>query len=187
MTFSNHCSNAVFSNASPGLTVRFFGGEHRGFLTEGVKNYQIAPMSPLNSPTFFVCTSIVYAYTRSLDVQTEIVFELIDHLHIYFVCVQINFEFIHKAITPDICKLSHDFLPAFEVFLTLKSELSSESQYVPSGTLTTNYGYSLLDLFVFLTSLGPTAVLLRLVQVLSRRTRRIGTTPQQLKPGFFAC
>jgi hypothetical protein len=53
LTFSNHCSNSVFLNASPGLTVRFLGGEHRGFLKEGVKAY-MAPMSPLNSPTFFL-------------------------------------------------------------------------------------------------------------------------------------
>ncbi len=39
-----------------------FGGVHRSFLKEGVKTYQMAPRSPLNSPTFFfVCTSIVYA------------------------------------------------------------------------------------------------------------------------------
>ncbi len=31
LTFSNHCSNAVFSNASPGLTVRFFLGWTSGF------------------------------------------------------------------------------------------------------------------------------------------------------------
>ncbi len=53
-TFSNHCSNAIFSNASPGLMVHFSGGEHRGFLKEGVKTYWMAPMSPLNSPTFFL-------------------------------------------------------------------------------------------------------------------------------------
>ncbi len=34
-------------------------GEHRGFLKEGVKTYQMAPMSPLNSPTFFVLIEIV--------------------------------------------------------------------------------------------------------------------------------
>ncbi len=35
-------------------------GVHRGFMEEGVKTYQMAPMSPLDSPFFFVCTSIVY-------------------------------------------------------------------------------------------------------------------------------
>ncbi len=43
----------------------FLVGEHWGFLKEGVKIYQMAPMSPLNSPIFFVCTSIVY----SLDLR----------------------------------------------------------------------------------------------------------------------
>jgi hypothetical protein len=65
LTFSKHCSNTVFSNASPGLRVSFFLCEHRGFLKEGVKTYGMAPMSPLNSPTFFfVCTSIVYDINR---------------------------------------------------------------------------------------------------------------------------
>jgi hypothetical protein len=31
VTFSNHCPNAVFSNASPGLTVRFLGVNIRVF------------------------------------------------------------------------------------------------------------------------------------------------------------
>jgi hypothetical protein len=48
----------VFSNASPGLPVRFLGGEHRGFLKEGVKTYQMAPISPLNSFFFFFCLHI---------------------------------------------------------------------------------------------------------------------------------
>ncbi len=44
----------------------FFGGEHRGFLKEGVKTYRMAPMSSLNSTTFFfVCASIVYARDNS--------------------------------------------------------------------------------------------------------------------------
>jgi hypothetical protein len=61
LSFLNQRSNAGFSNASPGLTVRFLGGEHRGFLNERVKIYRMAPMSPLNSPTFFfICASIVY-------------------------------------------------------------------------------------------------------------------------------
>jgi hypothetical protein len=46
---------SLFSKASPGLTVRFFffAGERRGFLKEGVKIDLKAPMSPLESPTFF--------------------------------------------------------------------------------------------------------------------------------------
>ncbi len=43
------------------LNGSFFGGEHRSFLKDGVKTYRMAPMSPLNSPIFLVCTSIVYA------------------------------------------------------------------------------------------------------------------------------
>jgi hypothetical protein len=36
------------------LAERFvFGGDERGFLKEGVKAFLTAPMSPLNSPTFF--------------------------------------------------------------------------------------------------------------------------------------
>jgi hypothetical protein len=35
------------------LNGSFFGIEHWGFLKEGVKTYLMAPMSPLNSPTFF--------------------------------------------------------------------------------------------------------------------------------------
>jgi hypothetical protein len=45
--------------------VSFFLGDNRGFLKEGVDAYQGAPMSPLNSPTFFSLqkfTSIVYAW-----------------------------------------------------------------------------------------------------------------------------
>ncbi len=69
LIFSNHCWNAVFSNASPSLTVRFLGVEHRGFLREGVKAYRMASMSPLNSPTFFVYTSVVYGLIHSLWVD----------------------------------------------------------------------------------------------------------------------
>jgi hypothetical protein len=57
LTVSNQRSNGVFSNASPGLTVRFcfffffffFGGLfcHWRFLEEGVNTYLIAPMLPL--------------------------------------------------------------------------------------------------------------------------------------------
>ncbi len=35
------------------LNGSFFGGEHRGILKEVVKTYRMAPVSPLNSPTFF--------------------------------------------------------------------------------------------------------------------------------------
>jgi hypothetical protein len=42
----------------------FFLGEHRGFLKEGVKIYRMAPMSPLNSPTFFFCLHIYSLWHR---------------------------------------------------------------------------------------------------------------------------
>jgi hypothetical protein len=54
LTSANQLSNAVSSNASPRLMVRFLGGERRSFLKDGVKTYQLAPMSPPNSPTFFI-------------------------------------------------------------------------------------------------------------------------------------
>jgi hypothetical protein len=61
LTFSNHCLNAVCSNASPGLTVRFILGENWGFLKAGAQTYRMAAMSPLNLTTiFFVCASIFY-------------------------------------------------------------------------------------------------------------------------------
>jgi hypothetical protein len=40
------------------LNGSFFGGDHRGFLKEGVKTSRMAPMSPLSSPTFFFCLHI---------------------------------------------------------------------------------------------------------------------------------
>ncbi len=61
-----------FDNIKPGLESGIFkciswqngllfGGDDRGFLTEGVKTYHMGPMSPLSSLTFFsVLTSIVY-------------------------------------------------------------------------------------------------------------------------------
>jgi hypothetical protein len=36
----------------------FFGGEHRGFLKEGVKTYLLAPMAPLNSPIIFSSSNL---------------------------------------------------------------------------------------------------------------------------------
>ncbi len=45
------------------LNGSFFGGDDRGFLKEGVKTYLMAPMRPLNSPTFFLSlTSVVYVH-----------------------------------------------------------------------------------------------------------------------------
>ncbi len=52
--------NAVFSNASPGLTVSFFEGEDRSSLKDGVKTYRMAPISPLYS------RSIVSLYLYSM-------------------------------------------------------------------------------------------------------------------------
>jgi hypothetical protein len=40
-------------NASSGQTVSSLGGNDRGFLKDGVKNYPTAPMPLLNSPTLF--------------------------------------------------------------------------------------------------------------------------------------
>jgi hypothetical protein len=34
------------------LNGSFFGDEHQGFLKEEVETYRMAPMSPLNPPTF---------------------------------------------------------------------------------------------------------------------------------------
>jgi hypothetical protein len=48
-----HWLKVISSNASPGWTVHFLGGDDRCFLKEGVKTYLMAPVSPLNSPTFF--------------------------------------------------------------------------------------------------------------------------------------
>jgi hypothetical protein len=46
----------------------FFGVEHPGFLKEGVKTYLMTPILPLNSPTFFIVASIVYAnFCRTSD------------------------------------------------------------------------------------------------------------------------
>jgi hypothetical protein len=55
LTISNQHSNAVFSNASPGSTVRFLGVNVGGFFFEQVvKTDQFAPMLSINSPTFFL-------------------------------------------------------------------------------------------------------------------------------------
>jgi hypothetical protein len=53
MTISNHSLNAVSSNASPGWTVPYLGDDDWVFLKEEVKTYLMAPISLLNSPTFF--------------------------------------------------------------------------------------------------------------------------------------
>jgi hypothetical protein len=39
-----------------------FVSDYLGFLKEGVKTYLMAPMSPLNSPTFSVFTSVVSVF-----------------------------------------------------------------------------------------------------------------------------
>jgi hypothetical protein len=36
----------------------FFGGDYQGFLKEGVKTYLVAPMSPFNSPKFFLLSHL---------------------------------------------------------------------------------------------------------------------------------
>jgi hypothetical protein len=46
---SNPCLITESSNASPGSTVHFFGSGDRGFLKEGVKAYQMTPISPYKS------------------------------------------------------------------------------------------------------------------------------------------
>ncbi len=60
LTISNPGLKALSSNASPGWTVRFFFGSYdRDFLKDGVKNYPMTPMSPLNSPTFFLSSHLL--------------------------------------------------------------------------------------------------------------------------------
>ncbi len=56
LTISNPGLKAVSSNASPGWTVCFFGGDDRGFLKEGVKtrSNDINVASWINSPTLFL-------------------------------------------------------------------------------------------------------------------------------------
>jgi hypothetical protein len=42
------------------LNSSFLGNDDRGFMEDGVKTYQMAPMSPLNSPTVFsIVASVV--------------------------------------------------------------------------------------------------------------------------------
>ncbi len=67
LKFSNGCSNAVFSNASPGLTVRFLRVNIDVFWKRESKHKERRQMSSLNLPTFlFVCTSTVYDYLSHL-------------------------------------------------------------------------------------------------------------------------
>ncbi len=47
-------------NACPGWTVPFLGVKIGVFLKEGIKTHLMAPMSPLNLPTFSIVASIVY-------------------------------------------------------------------------------------------------------------------------------
>ncbi len=63
LTFSNHCYNAVFSNASPGLTVCLLG-LNIGVFWKRVSRPIGRTLFPVNSPTFFVCTSIVNVIKR---------------------------------------------------------------------------------------------------------------------------
>ncbi len=55
LTVANPDFKAHSSNTVPGWTVRFFGGDDLDILKEGVETYLLAPISPLNSPTF--CSS----------------------------------------------------------------------------------------------------------------------------------
>jgi hypothetical protein len=47
------------------LNGSFFRGEHRGFLKEWVKTYQMAPMSPLNCQLFFFASAHLYFMTAA--------------------------------------------------------------------------------------------------------------------------
>ncbi len=58
MTILNPSLKAVSSNASPGWTDRFFRRDNRGLLKEVVKTCLVAPMSPLNSPTYFLSSHL---------------------------------------------------------------------------------------------------------------------------------
>jgi hypothetical protein len=58
LTISNPGLKAVSSTASPGSTIRFLEGGDQSFLKEGVKIYQMAPMSPFNLPTLFLASHL---------------------------------------------------------------------------------------------------------------------------------
>jgi hypothetical protein len=60
LTYSNHCSNAVFSNASPGVTVCFLGVNIGVFWKRESRPIEWHQCH-LSIRQFFVCTSIVYA------------------------------------------------------------------------------------------------------------------------------
>jgi hypothetical protein len=61
LTISNPRLESGIFKCISWLNGSFFGGDDRGFLKEGVKTYQMAPMSPLNSPNFSsLFTSLVY-------------------------------------------------------------------------------------------------------------------------------
>ncbi len=48
------------------LNGSFFGGDDRGFLKDGVKTYQMSPMSPIKIANFFSAfTSVVYCFRQS--------------------------------------------------------------------------------------------------------------------------
>jgi hypothetical protein len=65
LTFSNHRSNAVFSNASPGLMDRF-----GVFWKRESRPIESRQCRLLNRQLFFICVSIVYAFLCS-DHWTE--------------------------------------------------------------------------------------------------------------------
>jgi hypothetical protein len=49
------------------LNGSFFEGDDRGFLKDGVMTYLMAPISPINSPTYFRSSNLYYmAFTSNL-------------------------------------------------------------------------------------------------------------------------
>jgi hypothetical protein len=64
LTISKPGLKAVSSNASLGWRVRFFGRDDPGFLKEEVRTYPMAPMSPINSPTFFCFHDYSLCYVK---------------------------------------------------------------------------------------------------------------------------
>ncbi len=60
LTFSNHCKNALFSNASPGLTVGFFGVNIGVFWKRESRPIKWRRFCLSTRQLFFVSTSIVY-------------------------------------------------------------------------------------------------------------------------------
>ncbi len=94
LAFLNQELKAVSSNASPGLTVLFWDDD-LGFLNEQVKtSYQMAPRSPLNLPTYFLCLHVYIVYgctgSNSYSVPSPTSNQLVEHdLHgaVIFSCL----------------------------------------------------------------------------------------------------